>query len=91
MDAKQTWLFAMALRMVRCQCKRTTVAINYTQFSHDIIFIVFWMTTVTGLHDMDEFVQSQLILAVSFHSFVYLHPSQHVLSLMVIQWDKVQF
>jgi hypothetical protein len=24
------------------------------------------VTTVTGLHDMDEFVQSQLILAVSF-------------------------
>jgi hypothetical protein len=28
--------------------------------------MLFWVTTVTGLHDMDEFVQSQLILAVSF-------------------------
>jgi hypothetical protein len=31
------------------------------------------MITVTGLHDMDEFVQSQLILAVSsFSSSVYI-------------------
>lgn len=31
------------------------------------MIIARWVTAVTGLHDMDEFVQSQLILAVSFY------------------------
>lgn len=38
------------------------------------MIIALSVTIVTGLHDMDEFVQSQLILAVSFYPFVYLHP-----------------
>jgi hypothetical protein len=40
------------------------------------MLVVLWMITVTGLHDMDEFVQSQLILAVSSYWFLCLHPVQ---------------
>lgn len=32
---------------------------------HLILRMVYFSAAVTGLHDMDEFVQSQLILAVS--------------------------
>jgi len=39
------------------------------------MLVVLWMITVTGLHDMDEFVQSQLILAVSSYLFLCLHPA----------------
>ena len=31
----------------------------------DILLLIMCLCLVTGLHDMDEFVQSQLILAVS--------------------------
>ena len=39
------------------------------------MLVVLWMITVTGLHDMDEFVQSQLILAVSSFLFSSLSTS----------------
>jgi hypothetical protein len=58
------------------------------------MIIALWVTTVTGLHDMDEFVQSQLILAVSFYSFVYLHltwVTNHVLSLMICIIGGIKF
>lgn len=47
-----------------------------------------WDTTVTGLHDMDEFVQSQLILAVSFYFCVSASNfGRHLLSLTIyITW-----
>ena len=52
--------------------------------------MVLWMVVVTGLHDMDEFVQSQLILAVSSHLFLCLHPAHFFINKLQYSYDEYQ-
>lgn len=62
MDAKLTWLFVMVLLMVRS----SGFALHFSYLkAFSVGTYVLRIFPVTGLHDMDEFVQSQLILAVS--------------------------
>lgn len=73
MVARQTWLSVMVLRMVR-QSKYSTVNafLLFVAFQLLVSLICPYLLiiSVTGLHDMDEFVQSQLILAVSANLFI---------------------
>lgn len=65
--ARQTWLFVMVLQMVKHHISsyfRTICFIKIYLVFRNLVYVV------TGLHDMDEFVQSQLILAVKFSNFL---------------------
>lgn len=76
MDVRLTWLSVMVLLMV-------SIASNFefgptffyvpgvSSHSSEQSFSIY--VAVTGLHDMDEFVQSQLILAVSLQFLITIN------------------
>lgn len=73
--SRPTWWFVMALQMV------THLHFSYCLESFHVIsrsyVFLFFVSIVTGLHDVDEYIQAQLLLAVRNHRLLIHLPCLH--------------